>query len=94
VLGYHAKYFRAISHWHLGENAQKEAEKNAKGMGAAVSYLKVAVAKFEEARPFVNPIGGSYKTNFETKLADAVALRDKAFNDNRSIYYESEIDLS
>jgi hypothetical protein len=39
--------------------------------------LKITVAKFEEAKPFVNVLGGAYKVNFDKTYGEAVALRDK-----------------
>ncbi len=57
-------------------------DKNAKGIGRAVTYLKITVGKFDEAKNFVNTIGGSYKTNFDKKYAEVIALRDKALKEN------------
>ena len=34
-------------------------------MGEAVTYLRVAVAKFEEGKGFVSVLGGAYKANFD-----------------------------
>lgn len=89
-MGYHAKYFNALAFWHMAENSYKTAEDKAKGMGEALGQLRICVIKYEEARPFVNLVGGTYKTNFDKKLGEAVALRDKAEQMNKSVYYEAE----
>jgi len=90
VLGYHASYFRAQSYWQLAQSKYTTADAKAKGMGEAVTYLRVAVAKFEEGKGFVSVIGGAYKANFDKKLAEAVALRDKAHKENQKVYYDPE----
>jgi len=92
ILGYHARYFSALAFWQLAEAEYKLSDKNAKGIGRAVTYLKITVGKFDEAKNFVNTIGGSYKTNFDKKYAEVIALRDKALKENQTVYYESEAD--
>jgi hypothetical protein len=39
-------------------------------MGRAITLLKITSAKYEQAKPYVNLIGGSYKANFEKKVAE------------------------
>ena len=39
-------------------------------MGRAVTLCKITVAKYDEAKPFVTALGGSYKANFEKKYAE------------------------
>jgi hypothetical protein len=90
VLGYHAKYFFAMAYFQLAEAEYKEADKKAKGIGRAATYLKITVAKFDEAKPFVNALGGSYKANFDKKYIEVVALKDKCVSDNQTVYYEGE----
>lgn len=90
VMGYHARYFAAMSYWNIAEAEFKTADAKAKGMGKAAAMLRVAVNKIEEARPYVTPLGGGYVDNFNKKLADAIALRDKAIDKNKSVYYEQE----
>ena len=63
-------------------------------MGIAESYGKITLEKFEEARPFVNILGGAYKANFDKKLAEATELAKKAENDNKKIYYEGAVPAS
>ena len=58
-------------------------------MGQAVGYLNAAVNQFQAALVYVKPIGGTYMQNFEKKLAEAVALRDKAHKENTSVYYDT-----
>jgi len=54
--------------------------------------LKLTVAKFEEAKPFANVVGGSYKANFDKTYGETVLLRDKMIDENRKVYYEAEAD--
>lgn len=89
ILGYHAKYFEAMSYWHQGEYAFVLTETECKGMGMAASILSATVAKFEACKQFAAACGGSYKTNFDTKLAAAIELRDKAIHQNKAVYYET-----
>jgi hypothetical protein len=62
-------------------------------MGRAVTMCKITAAKYEEAKPFVNLVGGSYKANFDKKYAELTALRNKAIEENKTVYYESEADV-
>lgn len=48
-LGYHAKYFEAISYWELGAGKFKDAGDVGKGMGEATAYIRMATAKLDEA---------------------------------------------
>jgi len=59
-------------------------------MGKAVTLCKVTVAKFEEAKPFALTLGGVYKAGFDKAYAEAVGMRDKAMNENKSVYYDPE----
>jgi hypothetical protein len=74
----------------LAENEYKVADEKAKGIGRAVTMLKISVAKFDEAKPFVNALGGSYKTNFDKKYSELCIIRDKCISDNKTVYYEAE----
>ena len=65
VLGYHAKYFSAQAFFQLAEAEYKTADTKAKGMGRAVTMLKITSARFAEAAKFVAVVGGSYKVNFD-----------------------------
>jgi len=71
-----------MAYLQLAEAEYKAADKAAKGIGKAAAYLKVTVARFDEAKPFVNALGGSYKANFDKKYSEVVALRDKCVKDN------------
>lgn len=63
-------------------------------MNVAQAYGKLCVAKFEEARKFVNVLGGAYKANFDNKVKEAADFAAKADNDNAKIYYEPKLDLA
>jgi hypothetical protein len=94
VLGYHARYFKAQAYWHLGNGKFKEADSKGKGMAAAFSYLAEAVRLYGEAQPFANALGGAYKGNFDAKLAACRELAAKAESDNKSIYYEPNVNVN
>ena len=44
--------------------------------------LKLTVEKFEEAKPFVNVLGGAYKVKFDKTYGETVKLRDKMLKVN------------
>ena len=94
VLGYHSKYFMAQAYWNLAKAAYEAADKAGKGMNQAAAYGAICIQKFEEARKFVNIIGGAYKSNFDTKVAEAKEFAAKCENENKTIYYEPSLDLS
>ena len=94
VLGYHSKYFMAQAYLNLTRATFDAADKAGKGMGLAAAYGKITLAEFEKARPFVNILGGAYKQNFDKKFAEAQELAGKAENENKTIYYEGNIDPS
>lgn len=75
------------------EHQKAITDEKAKECGKTVTMLKIACAKFEKARPFVNILGGQYKTNFEKTLGEACALRDQMVKENKTVYYESEMPL-
>jgi hypothetical protein len=91
VLGYHSKYYMAIAYFMLAEGQVAITNDKAKECGKSVSMLKIAVTKFDEAKPFVTILGGQYKANFEKQLGEAVALRDQMIKENKTVYYESEM---
>jgi hypothetical protein len=62
-------------------------------MGKAVGYFKRASAEFERAKSVVTLIPSNYQENFNTKLADLVKLREKAINENKTIYFEKELPI-
>lgn len=90
VLGYHAKYYMALAYMQLAEGQVAFTNEKAKECGKCVTMLKTTVAKFEEARPFVNALGGAYKANFDKTYGEAVALRDKMNQENKTVYYDNE----
>ena len=91
VLGYHKNYFMAQSYWQLGNTQYNEASTKGKGMNKALAFLTVCVEKFNAAKPFVDALGGPYKTNFDAKIAEAQTLLAKAIDENKKIYYEPNI---
>ncbi len=62
-------------------------------MGRAVGYFKKAALEFERAKPVVALAPSNYQDNFNTKYADLVKLRDKAINENKTIYFEKELSV-
>lgn len=41
----------------------------------------------------MNALGGQYKTNFDKAAGEAISLRDKMIQENKTVYYESETPL-
>lgn len=90
VLGYHAKYYMALAYLQLAESQVAFTNDKAKECGKSVTMLKITVAKFDEAKPFVTVLGGAYKANFDKTYGETVALRDKMIQENKTVYYETE----
>ena len=78
----------------MAQNCYDAAGKSGKGMALAAAYGKITLEKYNEARPFVNILGGAYKANFDKKVAEATELANKADNDNKKIYYEGTVPAS
>lgn len=89
MLAYHGKYFLALAYFNMCQAQFDEASKKGKGMGIAMTQGVVCLESFEAARPFVNQLGGPYKTNFDKKIAECGVLCKKAEDENKKIYYES-----
>lgn len=91
MLAYHSKYFNAQAWWQLGSAQYATASTQGKGMNKAVAFLTISVEEYTAADPFASALGGGYKSNFEGKAAEARALLAKAIDENKKIYYESNI---
>jgi hypothetical protein len=74
----------------LGYEEYKTATEKSTGMGQAVSLLKKTVAELDRAKAIVATIPSNYQDNFNAKYADVCKQRDKAINDNKTIYFERE----
>lgn len=48
------------------------------------------MAKFEEAKPFVNTLGGSYKANFDKTYAETAQKLKTMVEENKTIYFDIE----
>lgn len=90
VLGYHAKYYAAMAYNLLADSQIAFVLDKAKECGKAVGMIRLAVAKFDEAKPFVNTLGGAYKANFDKTYAETVAKLNEFIQKNKTVYYESE----
>lgn len=90
VLGYHAKYYHAMAYLQLADGQIAFVEDKAKECGKAVAMLKVTVAKFDDAKPFVNTLGGAYKANFDKTYNETVAKLQQMIQENKTVYYDSE----
>ena len=62
-------------------------------MGRVVSLFKKCFAEFERAKPVVGQIPSNYLDNYNAKVADVIKLRDKAINENKTVYFEKEIPI-
>ena len=59
-------------------------------MGKVVTLFKLAAGIFDKAKPVVLTVPSNYQDNFNTKYGELVKLRDKAINENKTIYFERE----
>ena len=55
--------------------------------------LKAAVFALDQCKEIVNKLGGPYKANFDTKYAEAGAMRDAMIKENKTVYYEAELPI-
>ena len=60
-------------------------------MNKAVAFLTLSVEEFNTAKPFVDALGGAYKSNYDAKFAEARDLLAKSIDENKKIYYEPNI---
>jgi hypothetical protein len=93
ILGYHSKYYSAMAYLQLAEGQVAFVNDKAKECGKAVAMLRVTVAKFDEAKPFVNTLGGAYKVNFDKTYGETVANLQRMTQENKTVYYDSEPSL-
>jgi hypothetical protein len=82
-----------MAYFVLAQDEFKVASEKSQGMGRAVGYFKKTSAEFERAKAVVALVPSNYQDNFNTKYADVVKLRDKAINENKTIYFEKELAL-
>lgn len=71
----------------------KVANEKSQGMGKVVSLLKKTAAEFERAKPVVGLIPSNYQDNYNAKYIEVCKLRDKAINENKTIYFDREIPI-
>lgn len=90
IMHYHSLYFAAMAYSVLSVEEYKTATDKSAGMGRVVALLKKTVAELDRAKPVVATIPSNYQDNFNAKYADVCKLRDKALNDNKTIYFERE----
>lgn len=76
------------------QEEMKTANEAGKGMGRAVGYFKATATVFEKAKPVVLTIPTNYQENFNNKYQDVCKLRDKVINENKTIYFEKELQES
>ena len=89
-MNYHSLYFSAMAYSVMSIEEYKVATDKSTGMGRVVALLKKTVAELDRAKPIVASIPSNYQDNFNAKYADVCKLRDKAINDNKTIYFERE----
>lgn len=82
-----------MSYFILAQEEYKQADSKAEGMGRAVSYIKATTAMFEKARSVLSSVPSNYADNLNKKMEELAKIRDKAFNENKTIYFEKEIPL-
>lgn len=93
ILQYHSIYFGAMAYFVMAQDEFKQANEKSQGMGKVVGYFKKTAAEFDRAKSVVALIPSNYQENFNTKYADVVKLRDKAINENKTIYFEKEVPM-
>lgn len=76
ILEYHSQFYMACAWMYLSIIQCALYKDKAKGCGLAVTLTKVMVAKFDQAKPMAEKLGGVYKTTFDKIYLPAVAMRD------------------
>jgi len=59
-------------------------------MGRAVGYYKATFTVFDKAKAVVTGCPPNYLENFNNKYIDVSKLRNKAIEENKTIYFEKE----
>lgn len=91
ILCYHSSYFEAMAYYVVAKEEFNKAGDAGKGMGLAAGYFKATVAAFDRAQKVVLSIPSNYQENFKAKYDEVIKARDKAINENKTIYFEREI---
>jgi hypothetical protein len=55
--------------------------------------LKKTAIEFEKAKQVVTLIPSNYQENYNAKYAEVIKLRDKAIQENKTIYFEREVPI-
>ena len=82
-----------MAYFVLAQDEFKTANEKSTGMGRVVSLYKKCFAEFERAKPVVGQIPSNYLDNYNAKMAEVVVKRDKAINENKTVYFEKEIPI-
>lgn len=82
-----------MAYYVLAQDEYKQANDKAQGMGRAVTFFKVTSHMFEQAKNIVVNLPSNYQENFNTKYQEVIKLRDKALNENKTIYFEREMPI-
>ena len=77
----------------LSQDELKKVAEHTKGQGTAVAMLKKTAIEFEKAKQVVTLIPSNYQENYNTKYAEVIKLRDKAIQENKTIYFEREVPI-
>eukprot|EP00347_Sterkiella_histriomuscorum_P011694 403371464 len=93
IQDYHTGYFKAIAHLILGSDELKQVASQGQGMAKAIGNLSKAIFYFEQVKQIVATLPNAYLDNFNSKLNEAIQLRDQAIQQNRTIYFEQDIPL-
>mmetsp|Transcript_17093 Transcript_17093/g.16314 ORF Transcript_17093/g.16314 Transcript_17093/m.16314 type:complete len:277 (+) Transcript_17093:346-1176(+) len=91
ILMYHTYYFEGMAYLVVASEEFKNAGDAGKGMGKAVGYFKATSSVFEKAKSVVTQCPSNYQENFNVKYQEMIKLRDKAINENKTIYFEKEV---
>ena len=90
IMHYHSLYFGAMAFLVLAEEEYKVANEKSNGMGKAVTLFKRTTIEFDKAKPVVATVPSNYQDNFNARYAAMCKSRDKAINENKTIYFERE----
>ncbi len=93
IMHYHSIYFAGMAWFVVAQDEFKVANEKSQGMGRVVSLFKKTAYEFDRAKGVVALVPSNYQENFNTRYAEVCKLRDKAINENKTIYFDREIPI-
>jgi hypothetical protein len=82
-----------MAYFVVAQEEFKTVNETAQGMGKVVGLFKCTAAIFDKAKQVVLTVPSNYQDNFNNKYAEICKLRDKAIQENKTIYFDREVPM-